>query len=345
MSEIKLSFCIPTYNRADFIDQTLASIAGQIMELNCSDHIEICVSDNASTDTTGEVISRFREYYPSVQLVYSKNRENLGADLNYLRVVELASGEYCWYLGSDDILRPQALARVNQELVKGHNIYLCNRTCCDYLLHPIFDQTWLYSGIQDQDFILSNRNSFINYLNKAASIGALFSYLSSIIFQKAKWDSISYDEKFTGTAYSHVFKLLKFKDQECVLHYISNPLVYCRGSNDSFIQKSLARRVILDLDGYVLLAEELFGNDKLVYDLFLRVLNSECNNSYFYSIRSILKIRACSMRKDWEYLMNRYFELYGLNAKLNLIDKLPSFLISFTRYVYNVKHFFYTQNV
>ena len=52
---MKLSICIPTHNRAEFLPATLESIAAQ-----WTDDIEIAVSDNASTDHTAAIVESYR---------------------------------------------------------------------------------------------------------------------------------------------------------------------------------------------------------------------------------------------------------------------------------------------
>ncbi|EBH2219729.1 glycosyltransferase, partial [Salmonella enterica] len=47
-----ISFCIPTYNRKEYLEELLNSINNQ-EKFNLD--IEICISDNASTDGTEEM--------------------------------------------------------------------------------------------------------------------------------------------------------------------------------------------------------------------------------------------------------------------------------------------------
>ena len=56
MSQVKLSICIPTYNRAPFLEKAL----NYFVELyQFSFKYEIVISDNASTDSTREIVDRF----------------------------------------------------------------------------------------------------------------------------------------------------------------------------------------------------------------------------------------------------------------------------------------------
>src|SRR3990167_6342605 len=88
-----VSICIPTYNRARFIERAIKSTIDQTYK-----NIEIIVVDNASTDNTDSIISKF----PSIR--YFKNQKNVGSGLNFLKCLEYAKGEYVQLLGSDDWL-------------------------------------------------------------------------------------------------------------------------------------------------------------------------------------------------------------------------------------------------
>jgi abequosyltransferase len=278
----KLSFTIPTYNRADYLPELLDSIIDQLSD-ELKGHVEICISDNASTDNTDEIIDRYKQKYEHI--TYFKHEENQGADLNYLKSVEIASGEFCWFMGSDDALKPGALAKIFDEIKEDHDIYLCSRTCCDIKMVPGDDQLWLKESVEDQVFDFSNKESFLEYLNNAVSLGALFSFLSSIGFRREKWVQAPYDDSYTGTAYSHVFKLFGFIPQGCTLKYIKESYILCRGENDSFIPEGkLLKRYALDYRGYKMLADDLF-EDQDIHKAFLDVMKRQHPEDHLRGVR------------------------------------------------------------
>lgn len=80
-----LSICIPTYNRASILDETLFSIISDPDFIQ--DQIEIIVSDNNSTDNTIEIVKK----YPLVNYYYNEN--NL-LDLNFSYALQHGNGEY-----------------------------------------------------------------------------------------------------------------------------------------------------------------------------------------------------------------------------------------------------------
>ncbi len=98
MEPIKFSLCIPQYNRIAFLLKALNIIAQQTYS-----NIEVCISDDASTDDTEAQIAEFRKSY-RFPLVYHRHPKNVGFDANLRKSLELASGRYLMLLGNDDTL-------------------------------------------------------------------------------------------------------------------------------------------------------------------------------------------------------------------------------------------------
>jgi glycosyltransferase involved in cell wall biosynthesis len=103
VSSPKVSVGIPTFNRAHYLPDAMASVLAQTYA-----DIELIVSDNASTDDTVHVLERIRDPRIRVQ----RNEANLGLVANFNRCLELARGEYVVILGSDDYWDPALLARL-----------------------------------------------------------------------------------------------------------------------------------------------------------------------------------------------------------------------------------------
>jgi glycosyltransferase involved in cell wall biosynthesis len=106
-----LSACIMTYNRAETLRETLESILPQAAELP---EIEVLVSDNASTDNTGEVVRGYCARYPGLR--YSRNAANVGFDGNVVACVENAAGEYTAFFSDDDLAPPGLLSGLLRDL-------------------------------------------------------------------------------------------------------------------------------------------------------------------------------------------------------------------------------------
>src|SRR5260221_3513416 len=309
----RLSICIPTYNFGEFIGETLKSIVGQ-----ASDEVEIVVGDGGSTDDTAEIVKRYQSHFS--RLTYHNFGKKSGVDLDLSKTVELAGGDYCWLMSSDDVLTPGAIQRVLDEIALGHTVYLLNRTMCDRNLRPLRRKnSWLSNGTADSVYNFTDRSELIAYLNAAESIGALFSYISSIVVSREKWSATAFDERFAGSNYAHVFRLFSMlKVGGSTLKYIKEPFVLCRGDNDSFLDKGLANRFRIDFDGYRLLGEVLFP-DYEIRNAFKAVMRRQHR---WYGL-SRLKTEVDEYHK-WKEIEDTLFNYnYGYGGLL-LINTLGS---------------------
>lgn len=311
MSHKLLSICIPTYNFGQFIGETLTSVIDQATQ-----DIELVIVDGGSTDNTEDVVTGYQKIFP--QISYYRLDKKGGIDKDLARTVELATGDYCWLLSSDDALKPGAVQKIINEIKLGYDIYLCNRTMCDVNLNPLNDQLWLSHEIQDQTFSLSTNEEAINYFNKAQSIGALFSFISSIIVRRDQWNAIKYEERFTGSNYAHVYRLFTIMFNGGKLKYLRNPLILCRSGNDSFLERGYFKRYMIDIDGYLLIADSLFSDDTARRS-FLAVMQREHKWYAFTTLRYLAPNKA-----SWNDLEQKLLS-YGYPFTKLLIVKFISF--------------------
>lgn len=101
---IKLSICIPTFNRAKYLSNCLQSII--CMNKPKGLNYEVCISDNGSNDNTKEIVLKAKK---KIKINYNRNEFNLGIPRNFLKVVSMANGEFVWLIGDDDLLLPHTL--------------------------------------------------------------------------------------------------------------------------------------------------------------------------------------------------------------------------------------------
>lgn len=238
--------------------------------------IEVCISDNASTDGTDDQICEWISKY-KLDIIYKKNSMNIGPDRNYIAAVSMATGDYCWLFGSDDLLADDALARLYFFMQSKADIYLCDRSEHNFDMTSVTDshRRWLASTSSICD--IKRADDLINYYNKCNSLGGIFSYLSSLIIKKDCWQKVVHPGDFFGTAYAHVFYFLTVisKGDGCRLHYIAEPLVKSRGGNDFFAENGITKRLLIDLLGYTKIADYFYSNNRQVKRAFLSVLGRE----------------------------------------------------------------------
>lgn len=107
---LTISIVVPAYNVAKWIDEAIASILVQEPRPH-----EVIIVNDGSTDTTGEVLRAY-EQHPMVTVITQQN-QGLGAARN----IGLArcTGEYVYFMDSDDYIEPMFMARISAEIVNN----------------------------------------------------------------------------------------------------------------------------------------------------------------------------------------------------------------------------------
>jgi glycosyltransferase involved in cell wall biosynthesis len=101
-----VTIAIPTYNRAEMLRGAIASALRQTYA-----PLDVLVVDNASTDHTAEMVAQMR--HPSLR--YVRNDRNLGMVGNWNMCLRHARGEHLLLLSDDDLLEPEAVARLRAQ--------------------------------------------------------------------------------------------------------------------------------------------------------------------------------------------------------------------------------------
>jgi glycosyltransferase involved in cell wall biosynthesis len=108
-----ISFCVPTYNGAKYIEETLYSIIGQ----EGFALTEIIINDDNSSDETVSIVKEKFSAYTNIRLY--RNEYNLGMDGNFSKSTTYAHGDFIWFCGQDDILK-QGTVKKFLEILKLH---------------------------------------------------------------------------------------------------------------------------------------------------------------------------------------------------------------------------------
>ena len=149
MSQPILSICIPTYNRCEQLAQLLQCLCP--VKENLSGLIEICISDNSSSDQTPAIIDCYRS---RLDLITNRNNLNLGFSGNMHKLLAMSSGSWCLFLGDDDL------------------VDIPNVSKLVYFLHETERDTWIYMPV---------RNSWLTCL-KAGALPGWSNYLLMLRF-------------------------------------------------------------------------------------------------------------------------------------------------------------------
>ncbi|MBM3553840.1 MAG: glycosyltransferase family 2 protein, partial [Alphaproteobacteria bacterium] len=113
-----ISICIPVYNFANFLPETLDAILFQ----ECADLIEIIILDGGSTDNTSEIAERYKN--KNCMIKYIALPQKGGIDRDIVHAVSYATADYVWLFSGDDWMLPGALQKALRQISSGYDLYL-----------------------------------------------------------------------------------------------------------------------------------------------------------------------------------------------------------------------------
>jgi len=197
---MRLSICIPTYNRHDELLRLIKSIEIAAKSLPSTADVEVVVSDNASTDGT-EVVMREAESRLNY-IIYSRNEKNQGFAANLNKAIEISSGDYCWLMGSDDVILPDAIMRVWQHLERGVSVIVGNPiTRSTERKYFFFDE--------QRDHQITRTEDFVSYLSQCREISAAFAFISTLIVRRDFWKNAQCTKYELMHPYTHMLRIVR----------------------------------------------------------------------------------------------------------------------------------------
>jgi glycosyltransferase involved in cell wall biosynthesis len=138
------SIITPTYNRASFLEEMIASVTAQSFQ-----NFEHIIVDDGSTDETEELVNGLIEKHPKI--VYIK-QDNKGRSVARNVGIEHAKGEYVCFLDSDDVWLPEHLQTLEAAILSQE---------IPAMFHT--GLIWFYeNGTTEHLVTYADRNSFLS---------------------------------------------------------------------------------------------------------------------------------------------------------------------------------------
>lgn len=227
---VKISVCIPAYNRSLFLKPLIDSILVQSYPVY---EIVICEDKSPEREKIRDIVSEINDSLPSNHKIkYYENESNLGYDKNFRNLLELSTGEYCLFMGNDDILMPDAVRNVANVVTEFPDVAVISRAY-QYFLGDI-------SNVQDTVRHLPNDKLFNPGLESIQFFFRRVGVLSGLVFKRELANKISSD-KFDGHLYYQMYITGMLLKNNCG-YYISNVQTLSRDGISPDFGNSIAER-------------------------------------------------------------------------------------------------------
>lgn len=170
-NNIKLSICIPTYDRITQVIEQIKFLSNEISE---NSNIEFIIGDNCSEEKN---LNRLKEFLSNKSYIkLNINEKNLGLVGNLKKLFELSSGEYIWFVGDDDILEKGIVEKIIKNLKDNDMVFINHNAFKDKLENVV-----MKNAIPEN---LLNNNNIIESIFSYS--GTTLMFITACIYKKEK---------------------------------------------------------------------------------------------------------------------------------------------------------------
>lgn len=147
-----ISIIIPVYNVGKYLEECLESVVNQSYR-----NLQIILVDDGSTDCSAEICRKYKEKDERIILI---QKENGGLSDARNAGMSVATGEFVFFLDSDDYLENNAIELLemyqrknNYDIVVGNYYYLYPQMCCK--AKSVFDKERLLNNYEAMEALMT----------------------------------------------------------------------------------------------------------------------------------------------------------------------------------------------
>ena len=274
----KISIIIPVYNVEKYLRECLDSCVNQTLE-----NIEIICVDDCSPDNSIEILREYQIKDSRIKILRHKTNKNLGAARN--TGLENATGEYVWFVDSDDYIDTKA-CQILYDAIKEFDVDMLSFSALKFVDEDkkrqfIYDK-YYHQGVQInkiyhpktnwKELVFSNLNvTAWAYLTKR-------SFIQNFRFREGVWHE---DTDFTPI-------LLASADSFCYIPYTA---YFQRINPESITQTSISKKKLEDQIAVAESLDEFVTKNRISKQHFLY---KHLNTMIFCATR------ACSENPDFK---------------------------------------------
>ena len=296
--ENKLTIIIPTYNRANFLDQSLSVIVDQISSL---DSVMVLVVDGCSTDNTQEICNKYSNISSSFKSILLEEKGGVDKDIDI--GVRNSTSEFCWLFCDDDSMEGGAVLNIyNKLLDEDPDLMIINSSICNFDL----SKTLKVKSIEiDGDIVIDHEADMQDQIFQLC--GTYLGFTGALLFRRESWCNVD-TSRFYGNRFGDMCAIAQFEGSESKVVVLQHPYVLIRLGNAEWTDISF----------------------KIWYEYYPNIIRNDCNlsdnvknnlapNNIYWLIKFIMWHRSVG-----SYTFKHY-QIYFKNSRL-----APKYIALFT---------------
>lgn len=291
MNKIKFSIIIPCYNVEKYISKTIDSVLSQIF-----DKFELILINDGSKDKTKEIIEVYEKQDKRIKVI---NKINEGVSKTRNLGIELAKGEYLYFLDGDDC--------IENNLLENANLTLKNKKIDMFSFGYDVKNELKFKSYSNQKYNgqIFNSKEFLRYFLKRE----ISQSICSFIIKKKVIENLKFNSKLiTGEDLDFQMKLLLENDFK-IFYDFSLYFHYMKRENSATTRKEIPFKNLETLDSLNLLRKQML--DKKIYEF-----------KEYHIIRFFNIIRGLAEndfnKKEYQEIKNKFKESDYILKDLNL---------------------------
>ena len=314
---LKLSFIVPVYNVEKYLKKCLDSL---LLKNVPSDTYEIIIVDDGSTDSSAEILAGFDWKGANHKVLY---QENQGQSVARNKGLDFASGEYVWFVDSDDWIDSDSVAAVLDELCdcdvlaftsfvkifdsgsQTNSVENAPGPGLEFSLSPFFHGVPFY--VFKREFIVKNHLSFYPGIYYEDSLFMPMA-LSLASYVKTYKRPVYFNYMRQGSTTRSSFSRVKLKSYKTVIDGLN---AFCLSQVPEQFRKKWSSNIAAVINGMAKVASQS-GDSSL----------AKAAGEYIDNIQNVWSLKYSSKlpTRIWYFLGklagNKYFEVYKVLSKL-----------------------------
>lgn len=224
---VKVSIIIPVYNVIAYLGECVNSVLAQTYH-----DFEIILIDDGSTDGSGAVCDRYADVDERIRVIH---KENSGPSDARNMGIDACTGDYLYFLDSDDVIAPNTIAHMVQCLNERVDVVMAGIQCfsgqCSFMRDDADDHVEELTPVEAA--------------RKMLLPGGIGHEAGGTLYARSLWDDVLFPSGLLYEDYATVYRVIGKCHMVAIL---DETLYYYRASAGSIMHSRIRQRNLMLLD-------------------------------------------------------------------------------------------------